>query len=386
MKSQLLSSAALLASGVFGAREWLNEPDTGIELSLPDLKPGELASIDSVVGLPDFEYVARNYLPIKNYTYYRNGAGGEWAYRHNVEVFQQYAIRSRTMIDITNIEASLPTQILGHNFSVPFYITPFSRADMAHEGAETNLVKAAAAQNILYVPSHYAYQSIETIGAAKAEGQVLFQQLYLTANDTRTQIELDRAKAAGHKAIVFTIDCPAPANRHRAARFDVLSLNQAYVPLTWEFYKKLTTMTDLPIILKGIQTVEDAKLALENGVPGIILSNHGGRQLDTARGPLHIALEIHRKAPELFQKLEILADGGVRYGADALKLLALGVKAVGIGRPFAFANIYGQEGVERAIKILRREIAIDAANAGVADLKKITPDVIDWDTPYGYSG
>lgn len=108
MKSQFLSNAALLASGVFGAREWLNEPDTGIELSLPDLKPGELASIDSVVGLPDFEYVARNYLPIKNYTYYRNGAGGEWVYRHNVEVFQQYAIRSRTMIDITNIEASLP--------------------------------------------------------------------------------------------------------------------------------------------------------------------------------------------------------------------------------------------------------------------------------------
>lgn len=121
-----------------------------------------------MVGLHDFEYAARNYLPVKNYTYYRNGAGGEWAYRQNLEIFQQYGIRSRTMIDITKIEESLPyvqsitaytidangtnsTTILGHNFSAPFYITPCSRADYAHVGAETNLVKAAAAENLLYI-------------------------------------------------------------------------------------------------------------------------------------------------------------------------------------------------------------------------------------------
>jgi isopentenyl diphosphate isomerase/L-lactate dehydrogenase-like FMN-dependent dehydrogenase len=123
-------------------------------------------------------------------------------------------------------------------------------------------------------------------------------------------------------------------------------------------------MTDLPVLLKGMQTVEDAKLAHDNGVPVIILSNHRGRQLDTARHSPRIALEIHREAPELFDGLEVFAGGGIRYGPDTLKLLSLGVKAIGCGRPFMFSNIYGQEGLERAIEILEHEIAIDAANPG----------------------
>lgn len=135
-------------------------------------------------------------------------------------------------------------------------------------------------------------------------------------------------------------------------------------------------MTDLPIILKGIQTVEDAQKAVEHGVPAIYLSNHGGRQIDSARAPLNVALEIHQQAPEIFSQLEVYADGGVRYGADVVKLLALGVRAVGVGRPFMFANVYGTEGVERAIEILKHEVAIDAANAGVTDLKNIDPSIV----------
>lgn len=130
-------------------------------------------------------------------------------------------------------------------------------------------------------------------------------------------------------------------------------------------------MTDLPIIIKGIGTVEDARLAVEHGAPAIILSNHGGRQLDGSPSSLEVALEIHQEDPEVFQSTEVYADGGVRYGADALKLLALGVKAVGVGRPFMFANVFGTEGIERVIELLKHEIAIDAANLGVSDLKKI---------------
>ena len=150
----------------------------------------------------------------------------------------------------------------------------------------------------------------------------------------------------------------------------------SYNGYTWDYYKKLTKMTDLPIVLKGIGSVESAKQAVEHGVPAIILSNHGGRQVDGAQSSLETALEIHREAPEIFEQIEVWADGGVRYGSDVLKLLALGVRAVGLGRPFMYANVFGQEGVQQVIEQLKYEIAIDAANIGVADLKKIAPDYV----------
>lgn len=130
-------------------------------------------------------------------------------------------------------------------------------------------------------------------------------------------------------------------------------------------------MTDLPIIVKGIMSAKDAKLAVKNNVPAIVLSNHGGRQLDGAPSALEVALDIYKNAPEVFKKTEVYADGGIRYGTDALKLLALGVKAVGLGRPFMYSNVFGQEGVERAIELMKKELAVDGANLGVGDLKKI---------------
>lgn len=135
-------------------------------------------------------------------------------------------------------------------------------------------------------------------------------------------------------------------------------------------------MTSLPIIIKGIGTAKDAQLAVKHGAPAIILSNHGGRQLDGSPSGLEVALEIYEESPEVFKKIEVYADGGVRYGADALKLLALGVKAVGVGRPFMYANIFGIEGITKAVNILKHEITIDAGNLGVPDLKKINPSYV----------
>ena len=148
--------------------------------------------------------------------------------------------------------------------------------------------------------------------------------------------------------------------------------------MTWDLYQKLSKLTTLPIIPKGIQTVEDARLAVENGVKAIYLSNHGGRQLDTTPSSLEVALEIYNEEPGIFKKAEVYADGGVRYGADVLKLLALGVKAVGVGRPFMFSNVYGVDGVKKAVALLKREVAIDAGNLGVGDLQKIGPQFVNW--------
>jgi isopentenyl diphosphate isomerase/L-lactate dehydrogenase-like FMN-dependent dehydrogenase len=369
----LFQSLAIVAltHTVLAARPFLNEPDTGIELALPDLQPGTLPNLSAAVGIPDFDFLARNFLNASSYSYYRNGAGGEWSYRNNLEAYQRVRFRPRVLQDITNIEASLPTKILGHNVSAPFFISPCARAGYGHPEGEINLLKAAASEKLLYMISDYSSRTKAEIQAAKDAGQILFQQLYLKSDFDLALAQVKTAESAGFHAAVLTVDAAASSNRHRANRFGVASSNNNSTYLTWETFKKLKAATKIPLIPKGIMTVEDAKMAISYGAPAIFISNHGGRQLDGVPSPLEIALEIYEKAPEVFKKVEVYADGGVRYGGDALKLLALGVKAVGIGRPMMYANVYGVEGVQKAIQIFRRELFIDSGNLGVGDIKKI---------------
>lgn len=159
---------------------------------------------------------------------------------------------------------------------------------------------------------------------------------------------------------------------------NLLHRNSVTSALTWDIYEQMKEHTDLPIIPKGITTVEDALTAVEKGVKAIYISNHGGRQIDHSPSPLEIAYEIYRNAPQVFDDVEVLADSGVRYGSDVLKLLALGVKAVGLGRPFMFANTYGVEGVTKAIQILKTEIAADAAQAGIQDIQNVSASLVSF--------
>lgn len=158
--------------------------------------------------------------------------------------------------------------------------------------------------------------------------QVVFSQLYFEGTTAENIAAMQASEAAGAKAIVWTVDSPGSPDRQRAARYDVSSDNTEFVKNTWELYSIYRNSTSIPIILKGIQNVEDARAAVDHGVPAIILSNHGGRNLDGSPSSLEVALEIYQNDPDIFNQIEVLADGGVRYGSDALKLLALGVKAV----------------------------------------------------------
>ncbi|KAI1841834.1 hypothetical protein JX266_012011 [Neoarthrinium moseri] len=377
MRSTLFTISLL--GTAFGERPFLNEPDTGIEDVFGATPNGELIPLDGIVGLPDFEWAARKAMSLENYTYYRNGAGGEWSYRNNLEIHNQFPLRPRMMVDITNVESTLPTTILGHNVSAPFFIAPCSRGAYGNpEEAERGLIEGAASKNILYMAAFYANLAMEEIGEIASDNQTIFRQVYLDQNNTATQQIFDKAAAAGAKAIVYTVDSPANGVRHRAARFGVGSADTSYSYITWDEYERLKGMTELPIIIKGIQTVEDAQEAVARKVDAIYLSNHGGRQTDGVRSPLEVALEIHKQAPEVFSQIEVYADGGVRYGADVLRLLSLGVRAVGLGRPFMYANVYGREGVEKAIDLLRQELAWDAGNTGVADLRNISPNIVQW--------
>ncbi|KAG7133269.1 hypothetical protein HYQ45_008548 [Verticillium longisporum] len=374
-----------LATGALAARPYINEPDTGIEDVLGDTPQGTLANITGLVGLPDFEWAARRYLPIENYTYYMNGAGGEWSARNNLEVYHRYNWRARQLVDITNIPATLPTTILGYNFSTPFFISPCARGVNGHPDAELNLVKGAAAGNIMYMPSAFSSKSAAEISAAKAKDQVLFQQLYLTANLTADTATLRRYEAAGVNVFVLTIDSSAGSNRQRAARFGVGSANTQLTKLTWDYYEQLKKVTKLPIAVKGVTSAETARQAIKHKVPAILVSNHGGRSFDGSPSSLEILLELNQKAPEVFKRTEVWADGGVRYGGDILKLLALGAKAVGVGRPYMFANIYGTEGVEKVTELLRRELIVDAGNLGLPSLKEIDSTYVNWTPNNWYS-
>lgn len=214
--------------------------------------------------------------------------------------------------------------------------------------------------------------------AAKAEGQTVFQQIYLTGNLTTDGAYLKEVEAAGAAAHVITIDSAASSSRHRAQRFGVASANSNAIRLDWNYWNQLKNFTTIPMVAKGATSVETIKAAVEHGVAAVVVSNHGGRSLDGSPGPLEIMLEVHEQAPELLDQIEFWADGGVRYGGDVVKLLALGVKAVGVGRPYMFANIFGEEGVAKVSEILKREIIVDAGNIGVPGLDQIDTTYVNW--------
>lgn len=368
--ASLIALFSLLGSAM-AARPFLGNADTGIELALGDTPKDTLPDLKDIVGLPDFEWVAERYLNESSWSFYRAGAGGEWSYRNNLESYGRLRFRPRVLTDITKVEATMNTTLFGHSFSAPIFMSPYGRAGYGHPDAELNLVKAAAEENVLYIASMHSTKSLDEIRDAKAPGQVTGHQFYNEGTDADTLEYFNQVKAAGGKAIFFTVDSAGDGNRHRAARWGVTSTNSDYSYLTWDYYKHLMNMTSLPIIPKGIQTVEDAKKAVAAGAPGIFISNHGARQLDFAPSALEVALEIYEEAPEIFQQIDVYADGGVRYGSDVLKLMALGVKAVGAARPFAFASVYGVDGIKKALKMLKHEIAIDAANMGLGDIHDI---------------
>lgn len=176
--------------------------------------------------------------------------------------------------------------------------------------------------------SGYSHVPFEELSAAAAENQTLFSQIYFKNNMTDNLAKIKAAEDAGSKGIVWAVDSPGSPDRQRAARYDVTSENKDFTKNTWDLYHVYRNATRLPIVLKGIQNVEDAQLAVQHGVEAIILSNHGARNLDGSASSLEIALEIYQEDPDLFNQIEVLADGGIRYGTDALRLLALGVKAV----------------------------------------------------------
>ena len=197
----------------------------------------------------------------------------------------------------------------------------------------------------------------------------MFHQEYIWSDMNRLQTELQEIEAAGFKAIFLTVDNTGVNGiRDRSLRFEASGDTGHSATFTIAALNQLRNMTTLPIVPKGVKTAHDAKLCAELGFPAVYISNHGGRVVDNAPTAIEILLDIHNQYPEIFSQMEIYADGGVRRGTHVLALLALGARAVGLGRPPMYANIYGQSGVTKIFDILRQEMLTEMALMGQANI------------------
>lgn len=354
------------------------------------------------VNLFDYEARAKLSLSHDHWDFIEAGAMDEFTTRRNRTAFEELLLRPRFMRDVS--ERKISTTVLGQEISMPVMISPAGSHMMAHFDGELATAKAAGKSDTLMMLSVSSNYSMEEV-AAVATGPLWFQ-LYHRGYEL-SEMLVRRAEEAGFKAIVLTVDTPMPSPKERDLRnqfnrilelgnFHGLGLSQNVisgtdetpgwdvsqaVPLTWKELGWLRSLTSLPLVLKGVRTGEDAHLAVENGVNGIIASTHGGRQLDMTMSSIETLPEIVAATKG---KAEVYLDSGVRRGSDVVKALALGAKAVSIGRPLFWGlAVNGSDGVHGVLELLREEVDRCMAFCGQSDVNALEPGLIN--VPYGWN-
>jgi 4-hydroxymandelate oxidase len=339
--------------------------------------------LDHVVSLHDFERPARERLHPAAWAYYEGGAWDGHTLRANDSAWDRYELRPRVLIDVSGV--SLEMAILGRPAGLPVGIAPAALHAMAHDDAELATARAAADAGAITVVSTVASRSLEQVAEAAPDGRRWFQ-LYVQGDWRVTRRLVERAADAGYEALVLTVDAPVLGYRDELLRLPFDPGEDAYgnlpkrdiwrsgseldevldmrgVPLTWETLDEIRSWAPLPLVLKGILTPEDARLAVDRGVDGVWVSNHGGRQLDRSPAAIDVLAEV---VDAVEGRADVYLDGGIRRGPDVLVALALGATAVFTARPFLYAlACAGEPGVAKALDILRAEIDRGLAIAGV---------------------
>jgi 4-hydroxymandelate oxidase len=352
------------------------------------------------INLFELETRARELLPQTAYDYYASGANDEITLRENRAAYERMTLLPRMLVDVS--ERHMGTTALGEPVSMPILIAPTAFQGLAHPGGEVATVKAAGATKTLMILSTLSTFSIEEVMAV-ATGPVWFQ-LYVFKDRAISASLVKRAEVAGCKAIVFTVDAPLRGRRERDVRNqfklpdDLLIRNllpgglQEFpggtvgseaathiaslfdTALAWKDIEWLAGVTTLPVLVKGILRSDDALLAVKHGASGVIVSNHGARQLDTTPATISVLPEI---VDAVGGKVEVYVDGGIRRGTDVLKAIACGARAVLIGRPVLWGLASGAEaGVKYVLEMLRQEFDLAMALCGCPTLSSITRDLI----------
>lgn len=359
-------------------------------------------SIESLISVHDFEDIAQQVLTAKAYAFYSSAATDLVTQRANIQVWRDLLLRPRVLRDVSQV--SIKRKILGCESDAPFFVSPAAMARLAHPEGELALARGCGQENIIQTISNNASYPLSDIVKAGNPGQPFFFQLYVNSERQKTEQLLAKVKSLGIKAIFVTVDAPIPGKREADERLAAGNLASAvsgavavsdkkggglgrvmakYIDssLNWSDLAWLKRASGgLPIVLKGVQTAADAKKATEYPVDAILLSNHGGRSLDTVQTPMWTLLEIHKQCPEVLEKLEVYVDGGISRGADILKALALGATAVGIGRPYLYSLVYGQEGVEHLTQILKDELESAMKLSGITDIDEAHPGMVNTST------
>ncbi len=333
-----------------------------------------------LVNVFDYEKLAQTRMAPPLWDFFQGGSDDEVTMRNCRAAFERIKLRPRVLVDVSDID--MRCSVLDTPIGMPLVIAPMASHCIAHPDGECATAQAAGRAGTLMIASTVATRTIEEIAQA-ASGPLWFQ-LYAYPTLKVAEMLVRRAEDAGYRAIVLTVDLPRVGNRekdrrnnitipptpYREANFvDVEKVGQAWVMLTWDSLAWLRSVTSLPIILKGILTEEDARLAVEHRVDGIVVTNHGGRQLDTEIPSIEALPEI---VEAVAGRCEVYLDGGIRRGTDILKALALGAQAVLIGRPVLWGlAVNGADGAYAVLELLRKELEMAMALSGRPTLASI---------------
>ena len=346
-----------------------------------------------LINLFDYEQAAQEKIPESIFDFYAGGAADEITVGENRTVFNSIRLRPRILTNVRRCASD--TTIMGHPSAMPIIIAPTAMAKLAHPDGELAIARAAKNAGIIQCLSTFSNASVEEVAAA---GDANWFQVYVYKDREITTRLVERAAAAGYKAIVLTVDVPVVGLRESLLRtnfqlpagltlknFDgfhdteaaaVLPYIQSQLDasLTWDDLKWLVSSTSLPVLVKGILRGDDAKRAIDCGAAAIVVSNHGGRQLDTAVTGIDALPEV---VAAVGAQTEVFVDGGVRRGTDVVKALALGARGVLVGRPVLWGlAVAGQEGVEQILAILKNELENAMALCGCSSAIEIGSDLI----------
>jgi len=359
------------------------------------LAQSETITNSRILNLEDLEQQARQQLDQATYDSIAGGAGTEQTLRANREAFQKIGIIPRVLTGIKRVDTS--TDLLGQHLSMPVYVTPMANHGLVHPMAEVASAQGARSAGTLFVTPKGSSKTMEEIATAIKDTPRWFQ-LYFDKDPEVNKDLLRRAERSDYSAIVLTVDLPVLGLRDRNLRNSFTfpdDLARPNLPsdgysavsrsldallagikddLSWDDYEWTRKNTTLPVLIKGILSPEDAEEAAKRKVPAIIVSNHGGRQLDTGFGAIEALQPIVERVKE---KTRVLFDSGIRRGTDVFKALALGAVAVGVGRPVLWGlTLYGANGVTSVLDHLQTELVNVMRLAGTARISDITPAYI----------
>lgn len=370
------------------------------DLLLQNIDPSE----SFPVSYEQLERAAKEKMSTGAFGYIQSGAGREETLRKNVSSFSKYSIVPRFLNDVTELDTSI--HLFGHTYATPLLVAPVGMQKIAHEDGDIATAKAAASLGIPFIQSTVSGYSIEEVAEATGDSPKWFQLYWAGQNEDISYSMVKRAEAAGYEAIVLTVDTVMLGWREEDVNNKYSPLMQGfgkanyendpvfmaslpnenddtiiqgivdniYHPsLSWKQVAELKNRTSLPLLLKGILHPEDARLAIENGIDGIIVSNHGGRQLD---GVIASIDSLRAVVEAVDGAIPVLFDSGVRRGSDVVKALALGADAVLIGRPIVYGlAVGGQHGVEKVLSTILQEMKVSISLSGITsvrDLRNLT--------------